>query len=288
MPWRLASLTNLGLARASRKAFCNTSDRSGGVPGGSAYRRRMLQLRIRKSASSCWSGVEGQVLEGCHSGRRFGPRPRPDGQERADGIVLDEVAVAVLDEVEREIHALQLFPFQRREDAGGALVAEDDLDGEPERALEFTHDGGGLAHPRGPDGEGLLPLFQVFEGAYRQVAPDPQDSRQRRQGRITEKHETLGVELGRGVPDQGLHDDAGGEVDDGEPVSRLFRVDPVGCDQAARPRHVLHDELGLARYVERQMPGQHSRERVESAARIDPDDDLDRLAFVERSGRVYR
>ena len=146
MPWRLASLMNLGLAKALRKPSCKALNRSGGVPGGTAYRRENAPTLDQEIGKLLLVGAEGQVLQGHHAGRRFRPRPCPDGQERPDGAVLDEVAVTVLNEVEGQVHALQLFPFQCREDAGGALVSEDDLDVEPKRTLEFTHDG----QPTGP------------------------------------------------------------------------------------------------------------------------------------------
>ena len=51
--------------------------------------------------------------------------------------------------------------------------------------------------------------------------------------------------------------------------------------QARRARHVLHDDVRLARDVAADVAREHARVVVVTAARRETDDDADRLAFVE-------
>ena len=197
MPWRLASLMNLGLAKALRKPSCKTLNRSGGVPRWNRVQAEDTPTLNQEIGKLPLVGAEVQVLQRRHSRRRRRLRTIPDSQKRPDGTVLDEVAVTVLNEVEGQVHTLQLFPFQCRKDPGRALVPEHDLDRKPEGTLEFAHDGGRLAHTGCPNGEGLFPFLQVRECADRQVAPNPQHPWQGRKGGITQPHVFHGVEFDR-------------------------------------------------------------------------------------------
>jgi len=165
------------------------------------------------------------------------------------------------------------------------LYPKTTLDRETEKTLEFTHDGSRLTHTRCPDSEGFLSVFQLRQCTNWQVALNPQHSRQGWKGGITQPHVFHGVKFCRGISHQGLENDSRGEVDNSEPISRLFCVDPVGCYQASRTRHVLHNEPGLARYVKREMPGQKTCEGIETASWAEADDDPNCLAFEERGGR---
>jgi hypothetical protein len=50
----------------------------------------------------------------------------------------------------------------------------------------------------------------------------------------------------------------------------------------ARPRHVLNERLGIARYVPADVGGKEPRPLIVKRPRRGPDDNFDGLSFIER------
>src|SRR5262245_23767970 len=175
----------------------------------------------------------------------------------------------------------QLSGLGGEPDVGGALVAGDELDGQPQRERRHPDGVVGGARARNVAAElhgrgGGHPVLQAGDPAGLRESAHHVIPRRR-----ADVLELAGLELDALLSQSLAQQQAADEAAHGEPVGLGHPVQVIGEDQAAGARHVLDHDGGVAGNVTAHVAGERPGVGVEAAPGREADEDAHRLAPVE-------